>query len=538
MYPDIRISHNKKTGLTRIAALISALALLCVLLSAQAFAAPPMDVRIGVLSFRSIEQTARQWEPTAEYLEQQVAGYRFKIVPLNYPDLDLAISKHTIDFVLTNSEHYVLLRSHHGLAAMATLMPYAKGVPVTTFGSVIFTRSDQYRINTLSDLRGKTIAAVSEKSLGGYLMARWTIMKAGVDITTDVKALRFTDMPHDKVVAEVLDGRADAGIIRTGVLENMAAEGRIDLARVKVLNRQPTEAFPQALSTELYPEWPVSSIKGTPEALIKAVTIALLNIRAEDEAARAGKYYGFSPPLDYSPVEALMLRLHISPLWVEDFNLSDIYAKYTLQIIMALLALSMLGIFIAIYLAWSIRRLKATLMQRDTMQALALHDGLTGIPNRRYFDEAFDAQWRQAARSGKPLSMIMADIDFFKQYNDRYGHAAGDECLRKIADTLKKAVVRPGDFVARYGGEEFALLMSDTDQAGMALVAERIQSLIRNLALPHGQSGAADHVTLSLGGVTVTVSSGDCPDALIEAADQMLYKAKREGRNRSCLNLS
>jgi diguanylate cyclase (GGDEF)-like protein len=170
----------------------------------------------------------------------------------------------------------------------------------------------------------------------------------------------------------------------------------------------------------------------------------------------------------------------------------------------------------------------------DLLEAHALLDGLTNIPNRRRFDESFDSEWKRALRAGARLALIMIDIDHFKHYNDNLGHGAGDICLRKVAAALDAAVVRPGDLVARYGGEEFVVLLPDTDEEGAVQIAERLRNEVAALQIPHGHSAVAEWVTISLGVASVVPQTGDHPAALLEQADRQLYLAKSSGRNQVC----
>jgi len=170
--------------------------------------------------------------------------------------------------------------------------------------------------------------------------------------------------------------------------------------------------------------------------------------------------------------------------------------------------------------------------QRDHLQRLSAVDGLTGISNRRAFADYLDKEWRGAIRQHAPISLLMADIDNFKEFNDAYGHLAGDECLRKVASALAGAVMRPADMVARFGGEEFAVILPDTGANEATLVGERLLTSIRRMGLPHQHSGAASYVTLSFGLVAARPERGMESAELIEMADRLLYQAKAEGRNR------
>lgn len=169
----------------------------------------------------------------------------------------------------------------------------------------------------------------------------------------------------------------------------------------------------------------------------------------------------------------------------------------------------------------------------DLLEQIALLDGLTGIPNRRYFDDQLQREGKRSVRQGESLSVLMMDIDHFKAFNDHYGHGAGDQCLQRVAETLKGTLSRPSDMIARYGGEEFVALLPATDAMGAAEVAERLRAAIEGLAVPHEYSRTAPVVTLSIGYATYSPEEpGDGLDGLLQSADRALYSAKKAGRNR------
>jgi diguanylate cyclase (GGDEF)-like protein len=169
--------------------------------------------------------------------------------------------------------------------------------------------------------------------------------------------------------------------------------------------------------------------------------------------------------------------------------------------------------------------------QKQMLEEMAGIDGLTGINNRRSFDTIYQKEWQKILRYKDPLSLIMIDVDFFKNYNDFYGHGAGDAVLKEIAKAIKNQLNRPEDMVARYGGEEFVVVLPRTEKNGAMQKAEKIRKAVESLAITHEKSDCADVVTISLGGVTHEKEDGN-PEAFLKQSDEMLYKAKSEGRNR------
>lgn len=176
------------------------------------------------------------------------------------------------------------------------------------------------------------------------------------------------------------------------------------------------------------------------------------------------------------------------------------------------------------------RRLDAA---NQELQRLSASDGLTGIANRRFFDETITREWRRARRTLGSLALIMCDVDHFKLYNDTYGHQAGDDCLRNVAQAICSAMSRTTDVVARYGGEEFVVVLPDTPIGGALMIAEKIRHAIHLMNMPHSASSFA-HVTLSLGIAAMTPEAENPPQQLIEHADRALYRAKHNGRDRVC----
>ncbi|MCP5105665.1 MAG: diguanylate cyclase, partial [bacterium] len=168
------------------------------------------------------------------------------------------------------------------------------------------------------------------------------------------------------------------------------------------------------------------------------------------------------------------------------------------------------------------------------LEKMSRIDGLTRIPNRRFFDETLQVEWKRCQRRGSSISLLMVDVDYFKLYNDTYGHQEGDECLKLVGASLSLCISRAGDLAARYGGEEFSAIMVDADMEGATTKAEEIRAKVQKLKIPHEKSDICAVVTISVGVASIVPVDEKGCHKLVEAADSALYKAKHSGRNRVC----
>lgn len=306
-------------------------------------------VTIGVLAFLSKAETTKEWAATAKYLNQMEPEYTFTILPLTYPEMNEAVKSHKLDFVITNSGHYIYLEKEYHISRIATMLHYKNGQWINRFGGVIFTKANRADIQTLDDLKGKSVATVDNESLGGYAAQMFELVHHG--ITPNDLKLHFTGMPHANAVKEVLDGKADVGFVRTDVLEHMASEGQIDLRTLKVLHPQKIDAFPYQHSTSLYPEWPIARLSYTDQSLSNEVVIALLT-QLTHTIPREGDI-GWTAPLEYRDIHDIMQALRLPPYdKASPFTLSDIYDKYTYftWIIGILSGLVLIGLMLEIVL--------------------------------------------------------------------------------------------------------------------------------------------------------------------------------------------
>ncbi|MEN8178433.1 MAG: PhnD/SsuA/transferrin family substrate-binding protein [Pseudomonadota bacterium] len=348
---------------------------------------------IGVLSHRGDQVTRNMWGLTVDYLEEAIPQHQFRILPLDFDEVDPAVAAGKIDFVLVNPGIYVNLEVKYRVSRIATLYNRRGDVPYKIFGGVIFTRQSHPDIHTLIDLRDRSLMAVDATSLGGFQMA-WREMNAvGLDPYEDLSRLEFGGI-HDRVVTSVRDGLVDAGTVRTDILERMSLAGEIDLSEFRIINPQTDPEFPFVHSTRLYPEWPFSKVAHTPNELAEQVAVALLKMPQDHPAAIAGKYAGWSIPLDYQPVHELFKELVLSPY--EDlgkFTLFDAIKRYWYWLLAGLVIL----LFMVIMTLWVLRlnrELKKTQKRLEHQHELILDsvaDGIYGVDlhgNSTFFNRA------------------------------------------------------------------------------------------------------------------------------------------------------
>jgi PAS domain S-box-containing protein len=333
------------------------------------FAVPADEpVRIGVLAYRPKPQTLEQWQALSKVLHQAIPEREFVVEALNYDELEAGVENKQLDFVLTNPGHYVHISYQHGFSApLATLVRRENSHSQEMFGGVIFALAERGDLNALGDLRGKKIAATSQDSLGGFQMQAYEAAQAGIEIVK-VSHLVITGMPHDAVLEAVLSGQADIGFIRSGVLEDLATRGQLELGRIKIINAQTSANF-ALLSTQLYPEWPFLAMPTVERELAKKVAGSLLLM----SPGRIPGIDGFTIPADYNSVEQLLRTLRAKPFdTVPQFTLTDIWQRYPTPV----LALSA-GVFLVVLLSlslFSVNRYLAAERRRVREQNIRLAD--------------------------------------------------------------------------------------------------------------------------------------------------------------------
>ncbi len=304
--------------------------LLCIVLFSislpSLYSAPRSAISIGVLAVRGPAQAIATWGPLAEYLSRKIPGYEFRIVPLDHNTITSAVEKGEVQFVITNPGSYTTLEMQSGVTRIATRVNLYGDSECDKLGAVIFTRAGRHDIRGLKDLKGKTFMSAHEQALTWWV-AEKELMDHGINPHRHLAGIRFVDFPHDNVVYGVKSGAADAGVVWAGVLEQMAAAGRIDIREFSILNDRKGAAFPLHVTTRLYPEWPFARTRHVSELLSRQVAIALYQMKKSDPAARSAGIAGWTTPLTYEPVHALMKELRAG-------GYRD-YGRITLQCVIA-----------------------------------------------------------------------------------------------------------------------------------------------------------------------------------------------------------
>jgi diguanylate cyclase (GGDEF)-like protein/PAS domain S-box-containing protein len=325
-------------------------------------------VRIGVLANRGPEYATRQWTLHANYLNEHLAPRRFQIVPLSFSELTDAVRHRNVQLVITNSGHYAEMEMDGGISRIATLLRAGPTGPLEQFGGVAIARADQTRLNRYADLKGLRVMIPDKASLGGWQVHLREALAQGIDLEKDTDAIIQTDN-HEKVVEGILAGQADVGLVRTDLLESMAAEGRLKLSDLRIINRLQIPGFPYLVSTRTYPEWPLARVAGVSNQLAKDVLICLFSMPSDHPAAQAAGIHGWTLPLNYQSVQDLFRETRLGPYANLPISLADIVARYG-----RLLAVSVLLAFLFLAgAAWYINGVNVSLKHEIRRRIEAEH---------------------------------------------------------------------------------------------------------------------------------------------------------------------
>jgi len=273
-----------------------------------------IPVRIGVLAKRGADFCRNKWTPTIDYLSEHIEGYSFSLLPLTFKQIEPAVEKQEVDFLFANPSYYVVMEVREHVERIATLINKdSDDRPVLEFGGVVVSLTERNDINKFKDLVGKRFVSVDPKAFAAWQSVKLEFLRKGVRPGKDFSELTFTDT-EDQVIYDIRDGKADAGSVRTNILERMAKEGKINLADFKVIAHQNYKhKITHLHSTDYYPEWPLAKLSHTDNRLAELVATNLINMLPTNQAARQGSYYGWTIPLNYQPVHECLKRLKEPP---------------------------------------------------------------------------------------------------------------------------------------------------------------------------------------------------------------------------------
>jgi signal transduction histidine kinase/CheY-like chemotaxis protein/ABC-type amino acid transport substrate-binding protein len=301
---------------------------------------------LGLFAYRPKAVLEARYQPLADYLSRELDGVEVRLRVLDQEEIEQALARNELDLVFTNPSHYVLIRTQFNLTgALATLISQENGVPSSRLGGLIITRDDK-AVDRIGDLRGRKIAVPGMKYLGGYQTQAYELQKAGLRLPDDADFVIVGS--HDAVVRAVLAGEVDAGFIRSGLIEQLRAEGKIDTGRLRIVNAQEFPDFPYVVSTRLYPEWAFVALPHVDSRKVRRIASSLMLLEADHPVAKAAGIAGFAPPADYLPVESVMRALRSPPFDVAPpITWRDIWAQQRLTVLVLFVSLFIVALLLA-----------------------------------------------------------------------------------------------------------------------------------------------------------------------------------------------
>ncbi|WP_201222764.1 PAS domain S-box protein [Halochromatium roseum] len=398
-----------------------------------------------MFAFRPTEILRQRWQPLATYLSERLPDHQVSLRLLDIEALKHALSLDELDLLFTNPVHYVDLRQQFPMSgALATLMRQEQGQGISQLGGVIFTRAERDDLKTLQDLRQRDILAVGREFLGGYIAPLEALTAVGVK--PDQLNMQLDPATHDAVVFGVLNGRGDAGFVRTGILEQLQAEGRIELGQIKILGPKTAPGFPFLHSTRLYPEWPIMALPGLDASVGRQLTAALIELTPEHPAAQAAGIAGFDLPADYGTLEMVMRQLRVPPFAQQQApSLDDIWRYYQRELLLTgVLALLVAGLLLGLVV--------------NNRHQRQLHNHIAASEQRLFsaLDGAGHGIWDWDARTNK--------ADYSRRWKEMLGYAEEeiapryDEWSRRIHPEDRSATLEAFERYRTGDSDQFSVM--------------------------------------------------------------------------------
>ncbi len=398
-------------------------------------------LKLGVLAYRPKPQVIAQWQPVADYLHSALAR-PVELAAYNHAEISAAVEQRAVDVVITTANQFILLQHNYKLSSpLATLILHEGQNRLNTYGSAIISLSNRDDIASLADLSGKRIAVVSKKAFGGYQIPSLELVEAGISMPEETSLL-ITGQPHDRVVSAVLEGRADAGFIRAGMLESLAAEGKLDLGRFKVINRQQAPGFPYMLSTRLYPEWPVAVMPHIDQTLASQLAATLFLMPPEIMEGSTLNLFGFGVPANYDVVENLLRRLRLPPFdRAPEIGLPDLWRQYnwwivTLATLLLLFVAASLGLVVMVRRSRNSLHELAQMAENEKLVLSSLTEGVYGI----------DPQGLCIFINPRALTILgLSEEEVIGKDSHALFHAHGDEATNSVQNCPVHMALHDGE---------------------------------------------------------------------------------------------
>ena len=307
-----------------------------------------ITVRIGILAFRGTNAAQVRWLPLVEYLTKSIEGHRFEFVPVTLASTPRQIETRNIDFLITNPGHYAELQEKFGLSTLSTRERRADvdGEGVLEYGTAIITHTDS-DIRSLGDIKNRTIAAVSPDAFGGFQMAWHEFQRQNIDPFKDLKSIKFMGFPQDAIITAIESGAVEVGIVRSGLLELLAEEGKLDMDTFRVVQSNKQIDYPHMVSSQLYPEWPFASLPATGKKLRESVLIALLATQKPEVSQQYNLRDLWSTPLSYGEARKLVRAYNNRNEIGENSSIIG-SQQWIVPVLVALLVLSLLTAYLQI----------------------------------------------------------------------------------------------------------------------------------------------------------------------------------------------
>ena len=489
------------------------------------------EIKIGILSKRGAMKVHYHWSETAQYLQQKIPEYQFKIVPLKFDDILNAIETKKIDLLLTNSAMFVDLSFTHQLYPLATVKRKILGQAFTEFGSVVFTRTERDGLNWLTDLAEQDVGAVNEHSLGGWIAALRELDSIGSKVE-DFNSLEFLGT-HDAVVYAVENRSVDVGIVRTDTLERMAEEGKIILSTFKILKNSTTKIkpknndlnFPFFISSQLYPEWPIVSLEHVPDTLSDNISSALIIMSKDSKAASQANIMGWTIPKNYHEIRLAFKQLNLSFYKQKnELSLQMLFNKYWLALIFILSAITLF-----ILLIRYIFSLKNTAQQyKDKALNLRQYDPLTKLPNRRYFFEKVNRHLFIALREHRKCILLIIHLEKLDNVSQRFGYHITDRIIQRASIRVLR-ILSHNNFMGKLSDRNFVVLLSD--EYSVNHVESLLQEIINEISLAFvTKNGFNVEIGCCIGASTYP-NQATTLKILLKKSNDALLKAKKRGPN-------